>query len=347
VTVHGPWLNPEIVDLATQTGRAAPIFEARWFWAHALDEPRYHEILGLGESIETFKGVFHVDDKTADQIGAQTRGVVLDSEVSLQSRALERTPTQVRFGRGSFHQSLDFKTSLNAQDPLKDLLVHKPDANESIATLFNGLQAYFVNDGAGKRLDKADADIAQDSRTRLRDHQVRTGFHCAGCHEPEKGLISIADEVHAEAAPDVTIISQRYAGGDRDRGQKILEKYFSIDFNELVAADQLSFESAVRAATKLPDYPDVPCLNCVKYSAALQRGIWEYVDRPVDLAEVAAEVGYPEVVVKGVIERTPGMDHAVEGLLKRPQRRDQIEAGIGGLFVALLTVPVVAPPPAH
>lgn len=338
-TIHGPWLNPFIEPLALSTVNASPIYEVRWFWSRALDEPRYHEILGLGETIDAFKKVFRVDDKTADLLGSQTRGVALDSEVALQSRVLERTPTLVRFGRGTFHQSYDFKTSLNAQDPLKNLLIDKFDANESIQTLFNGLQAYYVNDGAGKRLDKADADIAQDSRTRLKDHQVRTGFHCMGCHEPEKGIIAVKDEARASGTPDIELISQRYAGGDRDRGQKILEKYFTIDLNELIAADQQSFDASVQAATTLPDYPLAAGLSCAKYSAALQRGIWEYVDRPVDLAELAVEVGSPEAIVQGVIERSPGLDHALVNLLKRPQRRDQIEAAVGPLLVALSVQP--------
>lgn len=347
LTIHGPWLNPGIVALAETTQSASPIFEARWFWDHALDEPRYHEILGLGETINAFKDVFYVDSKTADKLGAQTRGVVLDSEVALQSRILERTPTLVRFGRGTFQQSLDFNTSLNAQDPLKDLLESKPDANESIATLFNGLNAYYVNDARGNRLDLANPNLAQDSRTRLRDHQVRTGFHCMGCHEPERGWILQIDEVGKLARPDVELISKRYANGDKERGQKILEKYFSIDVNELLAADQLGFESAVKAATTCPDYPDAGGLSCPKYSAALQRGIWEYVDRRVDLAELAAETGHTEAVVKAAIEGAPGLDHTLVGMVDqpqlgikgRPQRRDQVEAGVGPLFILLETTP--------
>lgn len=341
VTIHGPWLSPFIEKLAVQTDSASPIFEARWFWTHALDEPRYHEILGLGETIDSFKHVFHVDEKTADALGAQTRGVVIDSEVALQPRVLERTPTQVRFGRGTFHQSLDFNTATNGQDPLKNLLIDAPDASESIVTLFNGLQAYYVSDAAGKRLDLANASLAQDSRTRLKDHQVRTGFHCMGCHEPEKGIIAVSDEVHFTATPDIELLSKRYAGGDRERGQKILEKYFTIDVNELIGADQRSFDASLQAATTVADYPRAKALSCAAYSAALQTGIWEYSDKRVDLAGLAVETGADEEVLKAVIEGTAGLDHTLVGVLRRPQRRDQIEAGLGQLLIALSLLPLV------
>jgi hypothetical protein len=139
----------------------------------------------------------------------------------------------------------------------------------------------------------------------------------------------------------VELISKRYGGGSRVRGQKILEKYFSIDVNELIAADQASFDASVQAATTVPGYPGAHALSCVKYSNALQAGIWKYSDERVDLAELAVETGADEEVLKAVIEANRGLDHTLVGILKHPQRRDQIEAGLGDLLIALSLLPAV------
>lgn len=320
----GPHLNKgTVIGLSALTETAFPVFEYHWLLANGLSEPRYHELLGLDDTEASAKRLAAVDRRTADEVGAQVRGAVLFSEVAHHNRLLERTPTLQRYGRGSYQESYDFKSSVRVQDVLKDLLIEKPDAKEIIWTLPNGLLGFFVVDGEGKRLDKADADVALNNRTRLRDRQVRTAFHCIDCHLRDRGWIEVDDEVRALATKPVTLISDSFTKADRRRGERIRQKYLTIDYNELLQADQALVEVAVAAATRGESGP----LSCPQVAKSVVDAIYAYSYEPVSLRRLSLELGCPQDEVKLALQ-TKGVDPVFVVLRAgRPARRDKIEAG--------------------
>jgi hypothetical protein len=344
VTGLAPWLDKgALLSLAAETHTNFPIVRADWFLTNALLEPRYHELLGVGDSLRQFQDLVFLDQATADKLGSQARGAVLWSEVALHNRSLERTPTLARHGRGYFWASYDYNSSLQLQiingklvneDVLSDLLNAAPDAQELIAANRIGLQIYFVANGKGQRLDKAAADVAIDARTPLRDKQVWTARNCIACHA--QGIIPVRDEVRLHASQPIRLGLETIRQRDAHLAQRIADRYFAVEVDDLVTADQASYDAAVKACNGL---------GAAANALLLQRALVQY-EAPVDLAAASADVGYPPDVVRAVIERGGAVDHTLAGLVQRPprgprgQRRDQWESsGLGQLQQLLAGVP--------
>lgn len=330
----GPQLNEATaLGLTALTGTSQPIYEFRWLCANALYEPRYHELLGLDDSVDSVKKLSGVDERTADLKGAQARGVVLRSEVALRNRALERTPlANVRYGRGAFNQSSDFKTSVRKQDVMKDLLLAKVDAHEIIWSLPNGLPGYFVVNGDGVRLDKADSDVAVAKRLKFRDPQVRTALACMACHMPEKGWIEVDDAARRLALKPVKLYADALDENGRARGERIRQKYLSVDFNELLRADQAVVEVAVRSATTGPDGRSLTCAETARVVVESARS---YLDDDLSLAQLSLELGYPQADVLKALS-TKGLDPVfAEPASAGKGRRDQTEAGFAQIATVL------------
>lgn len=309
-----------------------PVFDARWFIANALSEPRYHEILGLDDSEDSVKKLAAVDERTADRVGAQVRGAVLISEVAHRNRFLERTPTPLRYGKGTYQESYDFNKSVRGKNVLKDLLLDEADAHEIIWTLPNGLLGFFVTDGKGKRLDVAVADVALNNRGKWLDRQVRTAIMCIHCHLPERGWIEVDDEVRSLSKKPVELVAAALDKEKNPRGVKIRQKYLDADFNELLRADQLVVDAAVKAATKGPDGKSLSCPDTAKVVSETAR---VYLEVPVPLAQLALELGYPQDDVALAL-RVKGIDPVFAVIAGgRRGRRDQVEEGFAQLATIL------------
>lgn len=340
VALSGALNKGTVIGLAALLDTNFPIFDYRWFVTNALSEPRYHELLGLDDSEKSAIKLADANEQLADDIGAQLRGAILFSTVSRRNRIVERTPTRQRHGRGTFQRSLDFKTSVDAQDVLKDTLVQKADAHEIIWTLPNGLQGFYVSDGNGKRLDVAVADIATSRNSRWEDPQVRTAFMCMDCHLREKGWIEVDDEIRAMAKTKITIAAlafENLGGKERDRGRRVRQKYLQEDLNILLRMDQTLVESSVRAATG-----GVYGLTSAETHKEVIGTIVDYVQTPVTAEQLAFELGVSKArLFQGIEYLGPAADHALTGLRGddahkgRPQRRDQIESAYGQIATAL------------
>lgn len=328
------WLpTNELNQLYAITKSKFPILRADWFVNNALIEPRYHELLGVGNTLDDVLKVAIANRAQADKVGSQARGAVLFSEVATHNRLLERTPTIVRYGRGYFWQSNDYLSSVGAQDVLTDPLNNTPDAHELIWTLKNGMQGYFLTDGKGKRLDKAAADVASDKRSGFADPQVYSARNCIICHA--KGIIPVEDEVreHAKDQVALSIRTMREKGHTRT-AERISAKYFEVQINDLVSADQASYESAVKQLTGLASSSIALHIN---------RILVHYNDAANTLDDLARDLGYPASTVKAVIERGNGLSHVYVGLARqnpRKARRDQIEATFAEIASAMAAVPV-------
>jgi hypothetical protein len=102
----------------------------------------------------------------------------------------------------------------------------RADGGEVIFHLPNGLQAYFIADRQGRRIDEAPVNIVRD-RTNAEDPAVRNGRSCISCHR--SGLNAFQDEIH------LTLRGRTHALFDIESalaiypGQKELEHLLDVD----------------------------------------------------------------------------------------------------------------------
>lgn len=317
-----PWLPAgEIAQLIAITQSQAPILRGDWFLAFASWAPAYYQLLGLGEKLADFERLAFADEVLAAKARAQVKGAVAFSSVALHNRTLNRIPTISGVLGGYFWLSKDTKASIDDRDYLNVLLDEKFDATEGICSLPNGLQAYLLTDGAGKRLDVALADIAIDGETGLADKQVYAARNCVTCHA--RGIRPIQDEVRALSRDQIALLVT-----DPTQARRVADLYFSIDLAAVVEHDNAQFAQAVRLANGL-----TPAAN----GALFERLVATYLDAPVTPERAAAEVGVSVEEFRARLSRAVSIDHSLTAFLSappRPTRRDQFERA----FAQLMTV---------
>ena len=99
-----------------------------------------------------------------------------DSGVSNNNRVLERHISRY----GAYWKSYDFAGSVGKQDIFTNPLSFTHDGGEIVFNLPNGLQAYYLADAGGNRLDAAPISIVRNPAAS--DPTVRNGLSCIGCH---------------------------------------------------------------------------------------------------------------------------------------------------------------------
>ena len=110
-----------------------------------------------------------------------------DSGVSSNNRVVERHISRY----GAYWKSYDFAGNVGTQNVLTHPLSFQHDGGEIIFNLPNGLQAYYLVDAGGNRLDVAPIKIVRNPAAS--DPTVRNGLSCIGCHT--EGMKVFEDEV--------------------------------------------------------------------------------------------------------------------------------------------------------
>jgi hypothetical protein len=199
------------------------------------------------------------------------------------------------------------------------LLDQRFDATEQILSLPNGLQAYFLTDGQGQRLDVAAAGIAIDGETSLIDKQVYAGRNCITCHA--RGMRAIQDEVRSLTWGQVSLLVV-----DPVAAKRVRDLYFAADLRLIVEHDSQLFEAAVQAANGLSGADN---------ARLFERLIRRYLDEPVTAERLAAEAGISTEQLLATLKQAKGIDHSLVGFLAsppRPARRDQTEKSFAQLL---------------
>jgi hypothetical protein len=177
-------------QIREQTDASMPIIQADWFLSHASRPPLYHEMLDLPSTLEELEaqlGVNIAQNVSDEQI---LRAGFKDAGTSRNHGVIERH--ELVGDRGALWVSYDFASTLGQRNVFVHPLDFQADGHQLIFNLDNGLQAYFVADAAGRRLDKAPTSLVQDPMSR--DGAVENGTSCLGCHQTD-GLIQKYDEV--------------------------------------------------------------------------------------------------------------------------------------------------------
>ena len=176
------------------TGTDVPTLRADWFVANASRPPLYHDLLQLPTTDRALERLLQVDVVADLQEDNVLRSGFNDSGVSKNNRLLERHDAAY----GTLWRSHDFANNKGRQNLFEHPL--GPNAGETsfqaaggeiIFHLPNGLQAYFLVDAKGKRIDKAPSEIVADPRRP--DQRVENGISCMSCHA--RGLLFKADQL--------------------------------------------------------------------------------------------------------------------------------------------------------
>ena len=185
-------LREALTTLRQEMDCEVPFIHTDWFLATASLPPLYYDLLGLPETageLETSLGV-DVAENLRNAAGKRVwRAGFDDSEVSNQNRVVERHLSQY----GAYWKSYDFTGNTGKRNIFTHPLSFTHDGSEIIFNLPNGLQAYYLADADGNRLDAAPIDLV--SHPDASDPTVRNGLSCIGCHTA--GIKPFADQVRA------------------------------------------------------------------------------------------------------------------------------------------------------
>lgn len=278
-TPESEQLKTEFRVLAEQV-RPIPFIRVDWFVSTALQPPLYNDLLGLPRTLNEFSALFGVNIEENIERGVAKRAGMAVSGVSRNNRVVERHPGRY----GYFWASADYSTSRGSDSIFRDPNDLKPAGGEFIAALPNGLQAYFIADATGQRIDEAPTFIVTDRFAQ--DKTVRNGLACIRCHD--RGMKAFVDSVRPaiENLPEATSI-------DRQRALRLYPP--QDELNALLKRDEARF---LAARSQLPEGATLEVL------AEVSR---RYLERPISLATATRElgVGAGDVTVIRPILRLP------------------------------------------
>ena len=226
--------SPTYTMLRQEMDCEVPFVRADWFIAKASLPPLYHDILDLPETdteLETQLGI-NVAKNLKDAPGVRVwRAGFTESGVSENNRIVERHRSQ----HGAYWKTYDFAGNVGRQNIFTHPLDFKHDGGEIIFNLPNGLQAYYLSDASGGRLDEAPTKIVSDPGPS--GPEVRNGISCMGCHT--EGMRQFEDEVR--------LVIERNPNPLYDQEQALRLYTEKSKMNDLIEEDKQRYEEAVEA----------------------------------------------------------------------------------------------------
>jgi len=275
-TFAGSWFDPAaMLALQTAVKSEYPIIRADWFLANASLAPAYYELLGIKTHAD-FADLVRYRERDYDQ---SSKGIVTDSqEVSLHNRSIIVTPTSL----GRYWETSDYLSSQGDNNLIRDLLKRRRDAGEAFAEMPNGMQAFLLIDGADKVLDVADGNIVCDQTGTWKNKLVYGGLaQCSMCHL--NGAKDIHEEVRLSTQPPFGL---QIPVAERKKAQEVQDLFFSgkkSDLNRWLAATRNDYKEAIGEATR--------GLTPERNTAAFKKAFLDFWQKPLTLADAAAEVG--------------------------------------------------------
>ena len=185
-------LLDKLSNLRQEMECEVPFVHVDWFLATASLPPLYHDILDLPETDRELEEDLEVNvaRNISSAPGVRVwRAGFNDSGVSTNNRVVERHTSQY----GAYWKSYDFAGSVDQQNIFTHPLTFRHDGGEVIFNLPNGLQAYYISDDTGNRINEAPTNIV--SNPAASNPAVRNGLSCIGCHT--EGMKTFEDEVRA------------------------------------------------------------------------------------------------------------------------------------------------------
>ena len=232
-------LNEKLTNLREEMKCEVPFVHVDWFLATASLPPLYHDILDLPETDRELERDLDVNVARNIQSAPGVRvwrAGFNDSGVSNNNRVVERHTSRY----GAYWKSYDFAGSVGAQDIFTHPLSFTPDGGEIIFNLPNGLQAYYISDASGNRINVAPTTIV--SNPAASDPAVRNGLSCIGCHT--EGMKTFEDTVRASV--------QRTQNPRFDKEQALRLYVEKAVMDAHVKDDKIRYEAALRETGGIP-----------------------------------------------------------------------------------------------
>ena len=229
-----PSLSSKLTALQQEMKCEVPYVYVDWFLATASLPPLYHDILDLPETDRELERQLriNVDRNIQTAPGFRVwRAGFNESGVSNHNRVVERHTSPY----GAYWKSYDFAGSVGVQNVKTHPLSFEQDGGEVVFNLPNGLQAYYISDASGNRIDVAPTDIV--SNPQASDPAVRNGISCIGCHT--KGMKTFEDEVRSE------ILQTKNPAYDKDHALQLYVPKAEMD--RYVAQDTAQYKKALEA----------------------------------------------------------------------------------------------------
>ncbi|MDQ8732581.1 DUF4384 domain-containing protein [Bradyrhizobium sp. LHD-71] len=314
--------GPSSVTIAAATQTPIAIVRADWFAYAASQPPLYDDLMRLPNSLTELAREQGVNMEANIRSFVAQRAGFQRSGVSQNNRMIERHTAP----GGYLWTSYDFAANRGNQNlfafplgPGPDGFQH--DGGETIFSLPNGFQAYYLSTATGGRLDKAPTAMVRDPSRK--DFAVTNGVSCMGCHD--QGLRRARDEVR-----DVVLGSKTLPRDIRDKVEALHPPQMRMD--ALIAADMKRFTEAMLAAGLDPALK----LNGVEPINALAKRY----EHDIDLAAAAAELGIDKAKIK-----SSSADQKFYPLLRRLEQgvvpRDQFEVSYRELAEAMTDQKIV------
>ena len=228
-------LREKLANLRQEMNCEVPFVHVDWFLATASLPPLYHDILGLPETDRELEErlEMNVVENIRNAAGRRVwRAGFNDSGVSNNNRVVERHISRY----GAYWKSYDFAGSVGTQNIFTHPLSFAHDGGEIVFNLPNGLQAYYLADAGGNRLDEAPIDIV--SNPAASDPTVRNGLSCIGCHT--KGMKEFEDNVRA--------VIEQHPNPPYDKAQALRLYTEKMVMDELVLEDTQRYREALEAS---------------------------------------------------------------------------------------------------
>lgn len=337
----------EFKALAQATYTPLPYVEADWFAFVAARPPLYYRLLDLPEDFAALQKRLGIDVAANIKSYLAERAGFQRSGVSANNRLIERHSIST----GYFWTSYDFGGNRTRQSlfdfplgPEKGEFNFHHDGGETIFSLPNGFQGYYLNTASGVRLDKGPTSIVRD--TTKRDLAVTDGISCMGCHDT--GTRKAKDEIR-----DRVLADRNFPRAVRDAVGELYPPAEVMD--ERLEGDAKSFQDALTRAGLSPALK----LNGVEMVNALS----DRYEQDVEIAVAAAQYGLTLDAYKLALTSAANADalrmgrRLQQGLVPRdtfePQFLDTVSAlsdlvpvDLGGIY-ASIDVPVVVAPVAR
>ena len=313
-------LHEKLMNLRQEMNCEVPFVQVDWFLATASLPPLYHDILDLPLTDRELEAELDVDvgENIINAAGKRVwRAGFNDSGVSNHNRIVERHLSR----HGAYWKSYDFAGNVGSKNIFTHPLNFTHDGGEIIFNLPNGLQAYYLSDAGGNRLDAAPINIVRNPATS--DPTVRNGLSCIGCHT--EGMKTFEDQVRGivEQSEDPPF--------DKDRALRLYVEKTVMD--ALIEEDTERYRQALEATGDI--FGGIEPVQ--RFHEAFQG--------PLDASHAAAAVGLETEVFLGKIRENVSLQNlGLQVLENGTMKRDAWTSNFDQVISALSTPDSTLPP---
>lgn len=271
------------------TNSKVPAVRVDWFIDNASRPPLYHTLLGLPQTIGEVEKLLRVEPETDFLRDKLARAGFAESGVSRNNRLVDRHSALY----GAYWKSYDFAKSETTGNLFQFPLGPKFDDNpfrqqfehaggEMIFNLPNGLQAYYLADAKGNRIDKGPVEIVRDLKETSGTPEVVNGISCMACHE--HGMIRFRDTIRESLA----------VGGEAQL--KVQRLFFTKErMDKLLDKDEQRFMQAVTDAMGSFLQVGADAKKEMKSFPEPIGTIARYYQKDLEIDDVASELGFEDV----------------------------------------------------